>query len=71
MFIYYHIIQNFSSLLNRHRKGDRKRRNQVTTPSFALRSLFVIFSPQGIRFRTSTLPELDRLQKMENVLYLS
>ena len=40
-------------------------------PSYFAKWLVWFFSPQGILLRTFKFLELDKLEKMENILYLS
>ena len=63
IFIYYHIIHNFSSLSRRHRKGDGKRGNQV--PHCKEDVFKFSFFPRTDRDWNQLLPDMPRISSLE------
>ena len=63
IFIYYHIIHNFSSLYRRHRKGDGKRGNHV--PHCKTDVSKFSFFPRTARDWNQLLPDMPRISSLE------
>ena len=63
IFIYYHIIHNFSSLSRRHRKGDGKRGNHV--PHCKTDVSKFSFFPRTDRDWNQLLPDMPRISSLE------